>query len=89
MRLESKKKGLALEGRMVVKIVVSFEDNNDVDEEDNDDDESRGDQGPLLRLKNTNDSKQFLPGLRKFFGDDDDVTGFQKYLNFAHFYPDG
>ena len=50
--------------------MVSVEDNdeeddeedNDVDEEDNDDDESRGDQTPLLRLKNTNDSKQLLPG---------------------------
>ena len=43
--------------------MVSVEDNDEeYDEEDNDDDESRGDQTPLLRLKNTNDSKQLLPG---------------------------
>ena len=43
--------------------MVPVEDNDEEDdEEDNDDAESRGDQSPLLRLKNTNDSKQLLPG---------------------------
>ena len=56
---KQKDRGVPVKGPIVTEI-FPVRDNKDVDEEDNDDDddESKGDQSPLLRLRNTNDSKQ-------------------------------
>ena len=53
---------------------VDEEDNNDIGEDnddDNDDDEGKGDQSPLLRLTNTNDSKQIPSWITEVICDDD------------------